>query len=65
LRPAPRDLSDPVWQDRTDDAYLRKIIVNGGLGVGLSTRMPGSPDLAGRPATLDGLVRVVRGFRRP
>ena len=65
LKPVPRDLGDPAWQDRTNDAYLRKIIVNGGLGVGLSTRMPGSPDLAEHPATLDGLVQVVRGFRRP
>ena len=65
LRPPPRDLSDPAWQKGVDDAYLRKVIVNGGLGVGLSTRMPGSPDLAERPATLDGLVRLLRSMRRP
>lgn len=63
--PRPRDLSDPVWQARIDDAYLRKIIINGGLAVGLSTQMPGSPDLARHPESLEGLVRFVRGLRRP
>ncbi|MCS6901585.1 MAG: hypothetical protein RMJ98_18265 [Myxococcales bacterium] len=65
LLPTPRDLSDPDWQDHTEDAYLRKIILNGGLGVGRSTRMPGNPDLAERPEVLHGLVQVIRGFRRP
>jgi hypothetical protein len=64
LSPPPRDLGDAAWQARIDDTYLRKVIVNGGYGVGLSKQMPGSPDLAAQPATLDGLVGVVRGFRR-
>jgi hypothetical protein len=65
LHPAPRDLSDLAWQASVDDAYLEKLIVNGGLGVGLSRQMPGSPDLAQRPGSLAGLVGYVRQLRRP
>ena len=65
LTPRPRDLSDRSWQARVDDAYLRRVITQGGFGVGLSQAMPGSPDLVAHPEQVDALVQVVRGLGRP
>lgn len=62
LSKPPRDLTSTAWQASVDDAHLRKVIVNGGLGVGLSKEMPGSPDLAARPAELDALIQHVRSL---
>lgn len=62
LDPRPRDFHDAAWQARVDDAHLRRVIVEGGAAVGLSTDMAANVDLEGRPATVAELVRIVRGF---
>ena len=62
LRQRPRDFHDPAWQASRDDAWLRRVIVEGGGAHGLSADMAANADLAGRPAMVTELVRVVRGF---
>jgi len=39
LNPKPRKLSDAEWQAAVDDAYLAKVIKEGGPAVGLSPMM--------------------------
>ncbi len=39
LRPKPRPLGDPAWQDEVDDAHIAKVITEGGAAVGLSPMM--------------------------
>jgi hypothetical protein len=39
LDPKPRDLSDSAWQGTVDDAYLTKVITEGGAAVGKSPLM--------------------------
>lgn len=62
LDPRPRDFHDAAWQARVEDAHLRRVIVEGGAAHGLSADMAANPDLAGRPAMVEALVRTVRGF---
>lgn len=62
LDPRPRDFHDAAWQASRDDAWLRRVIVEGGAAHGLSSDMAANVDLEGRPATVDELVRIVRGF---
>jgi mono/diheme cytochrome c family protein len=64
LDPAPRDFHDPAWQARVTDDHLRRTIVEGGHAVGLSPDMAANLDLDGRPAVVDELVAIVRGFAR-
>ena len=63
LRARPRDFHDVAWQAGVDDVRLRRVIVEGGAAHGLSADMAANPDLEDRPATVDALVRIVRGFR--
>lgn len=65
LFPAPRDFHDPAWQARVTDDHLRRIIVEGGHSVGLSRDMAANADLAGRPAVVGELVKIVRGLADP
>jgi len=65
LNPKPRDHTDPVWQDSVDDAFIRKVILEGGRATGLSPSMPANPELKNRPELLDALVKFIRNFRRP
>ncbi|MDP3274675.1 MAG: hypothetical protein Q8Q09_05725 [Deltaproteobacteria bacterium] len=60
LQPRPRNFADPAWHDRANDAYLRRVIVEGGAAVGRSALMPPAPDLRGQPLVLDALVQQVR-----
>lgn len=62
LKPKPRSFGDAAWQKATDDARLRKVIVEGGPAVGLSPLMPPNPDLKTKPGVVDGLIVVVRSF---
>jgi mono/diheme cytochrome c family protein len=64
LEPRPRDWSDGTWQRSVTDDHIRKAIVDGGPGVGLSSSMPGSPDLRDRPAVVDALVEKIRSFAK-
>ena len=62
LDPRPRDFRDPAWQAQVDDARLRRVIVEGGAALGLSSEMVANVDLEGRPAMVGALVAIVRGF---
>lgn len=60
----PKDLSDAAWQASVDDAYLAKIITEGGAAVGKSPLMTGAPDLKDQPEVLAALVSKIRGFSK-
>jgi mono/diheme cytochrome c family protein len=62
MNPKPRDYTDPTWQRGVSDEQIKLVIVRGGTGVGKSALMPAQPDLATKPAELDGLVQVIRAF---
>lgn len=64
LNPRPRDLGDPAWQGSVTDDHLKKVIVGGGSAVGKSPLMPPNPDLEKKTEVVDGLVSIVRGFKR-
>jgi mono/diheme cytochrome c family protein len=64
LNPKPRNYTDPAWQASITDDEIKKIIVLGGQGVGKSVSMPPNPGLKNDPATLDGLVKIIRGFAK-
>lgn len=64
LNPKPRDLTDAAWQGSVDDAHLKKVLLGGGAAVGKSMIMPGNPDLKGKDAMQDELVKVIRGFKK-
>ena len=64
LSPKPRNYTDPAWQASVTDEAIKEIIVLGGQGVGKSTSMPPNPGLKNDPATLDGLVKIIRGFAK-
>ena len=63
LRPAPRSFGDVTWQKSITDEHLKTVIIGGGLAVGKSPLMVANPDLADRRATLDGLVKIIRGLQ--
>ncbi|HEY5945706.1 MAG TPA: cytochrome c [Kofleriaceae bacterium] len=62
LTTKPRNYTDAAWQASVTDDDLRKIITLGGQAVGKSPLMPGNPQLKDEPETLDGLVKIIRGF---
>ena len=62
LNPKPRNYTYPAWQAKVTDEDIKKTIVYGGAAVGKSPNMPANPDLEGKPE-LDGLVKVIRGFK--
>jgi cytochrome c551/c552 len=62
LTPKPRNYTDPFWQKSVTDAYLKKLIVDGGAKHGKSPLMPGNPALASQPEVLDELVKIIRNF---
>ena len=64
LSTKPRDYTNAEWQASVTDDYLKKLIVEGGQKNGKSPLMPGNPDLANKPDVLDGLVRIIRGFKK-
>ena len=62
LNPKPRDFTNKEWQKSMSDGQLRSVIVKGGPVLGKSPLMPPNPDLEGKPAVVDELVKLVRGF---
>jgi len=62
LNPKPRNYTDKQWQKQVEDIDIRRIILNGGAGVGKSPLMPPNPDLQQKPEVVDGLVALVRSF---
>lgn len=65
LNPKPRNYTDAAWQASVTDDDIKAIIVKGGQAVGKSQMMPPNPSLASKPETLDGLVKIIRGFGKP
>lgn len=62
LFPPPRDFTDRAWQASVTDEHLRRVIVEGGAAVGLSTHMVPNPDLADSPVLVGEIVAIVRGL---
>ncbi len=62
LSPKPRDFTSKEWQKTMSDGQLRSVIVKGGPVLGKSPLMPPNPDLEAKPAVVDELVKLVRGF---
>lgn len=62
LNPKPRNYHDKAWQAKVTDDDIKKTITYGGAAVGKSPMMPASPDLESKPAVIEGLVKIVRGF---
>jgi len=60
FEPKPRNYHDPKWQASVTDDDLKKTIQLGGKKTGKSPMMPGHPEYD--DATLDGLVKIIRGF---
>ena len=64
LQPKPRNYTDAAWQASVTDDELRKTILKGGQGVGKSPMMPGNPQLEDKPEVLDGLIQIIRNFKK-
>lgn len=64
LNPKPRNYTDTTWQANITDEQIKETILKGGQGVGKSPMMPGQPQLADQPEVLDGLVKIIRGFKK-
>ena len=62
LDPKPRAFGDPEWQKSVTDDQIKKTIIAGGVAVGKSAVMPGNPQLKSKPAVVDELVKIIRGF---
>lgn len=56
----PRSFTDPSWQASVDNERIKKVIVEGGLSVGLNEAMAPNPDLKDKPAVVDELVKKIR-----
>jgi len=64
LDPKPRNYTDPAWQASVTDEQIAKTIVGGGASVGKSNVMPPNPDLADKPEVVNGLVKIIRSFKK-
>jgi hypothetical protein len=62
LNPKPQDFARRGWQRSVTNAYLAKVIVEGGAAVGKSPTMPPHPDLRTQPKLVRGLVALIRSF---
>jgi cytochrome c553 len=62
LTPPPQNYTDPAWQAKVTDDYIRKVILEGGQAVGKSAAMPAQVQLKDKPAVVDELVKMIRGF---
>jgi len=60
----PRNYTDPKWQASVTDDEIKKTIVMGGAAVGKNANMPAFTQLKDQPEVLDGLVKIIRGFKR-
>lgn len=60
LRPRPPDFSLISWQSKTTDEHIMGVVAEGGGARGLSSAMPGHPDI--KSGLLKGLVQLIRSF---
>lgn len=58
----PRDFTDRSWQASVTDEHVERIILGGGLSVGLSPIMPPNPMLEDKPGVLRALREKVRSL---
>jgi mono/diheme cytochrome c family protein len=63
INPKPRSFSDEVWQASVTDEQIHKTITFGGAAVGKSPFMPAQPQLKGNTSVLNGLTKIIRGYR--
>jgi mono/diheme cytochrome c family protein len=61
LEPKPRNYTDKAWQTSTDDARIKKVILEGGAANGLNAAMPPYAAQIDGPVA-DELVKIIRGF---
>jgi mono/diheme cytochrome c family protein len=64
LNPKPRNYTDAAWQASITDQQIKDTILKGGQAMGKSPMMPAQPQLASQPEVLDGLVKIIRGFKK-
>lgn len=65
LTPRPRNYTDAAWQASVTDEEIKKTIMLGGQATGKSPSMPAwSSQLKDQPEVLDGLVQIIRGFKK-
>jgi cytochrome c551/c552 len=64
LDPHPRNFTDATWQGQVKDEEIKKAILEGGASVGKSAAMPPNPDLKGKDEMINGLLKIVRGFKK-
>ena len=65
LNPKPRNYTDAAWQASVTDEEIKKTIMLGGQATGKSAAMPAwSSQLKDQPEVLDGLVQIIRGFKK-
>jgi cytochrome c553 len=65
LNPPPRNYTDAAWQASVTDDDIKKIILLGSKAVGKSEGMPPHEGLLkDKPEVLEGLVKIVRGFKK-
>lgn len=62
LNPRPQNYTDAAWQAKVTDDEIRKVILEGGQAVGKSAAMPAQVQLKDKPAVVDELVKMIRGF---
>ena len=62
LDPKPRSFADAEWQKNAKDEEIIAIILKGSKALGKSDGMPPNPDLEGKQADLDSLVKKVRSL---
>lgn len=60
----PRNYTDAAWQASVTDDQIKEIIVKGGQAMGKSPLMPANPDLASDPEKLNGLLKIIRSFKK-
>jgi len=60
----PRNYTDGTWQASVTDDEIKKTILLGGRGVGKNPAMPDFRQLKDQPEVLDGLVKIIRSFKK-
>lgn len=62
----PRSFGERIWQDQTSDERIIKVILEGGLAVGLNQLMAPNyePRVEEDPEVMDALVQIIRSFGR-
>ena len=69
LEPRPQDLKRHDWFERVSNAerlrLLKRVVIGGGLSVGLSALMPPNPDLRNKPKLVYALIYLIASHHIP